>query len=398
MTALAELLKALGASITGSDTEEEFNTEAGLKRLGINPAHFAAENIRPDLDLVIYSGAYGPEHPERQAAKAQNIPEKSYGEAVAEIFNAKKGILVAGTHGKTTTTALLGHILAEAGMDPTVLVGGVVLNWGTNALIGKSDWMVAEGDEYQKKFLLFRPYYLVLTAIDYDHPDTFGSPEEYREAFRELEKKTIKRVFTYEDALSGLPSGNLIGAHNRLNVGLASRVAQDLGVSRPAIENAIGSFKGVGRRFEIYYKSDRLMVADDYAHHPAEIKATLSGAREAYPDWKIKMVFEPHTYSRTETLMEEFASAFSDADEVILLPIFSSAREIAPEGRDLALELFEKLKKNHPAVFFGKENVERLFKDSEKILFLTMGAGDVWQIARALKQKLETGEFSFWKP
>ena len=390
MTALAELLKAQGAAITGSDTAEEFNTEAVLERLGVKPFNFAASNIKPNLDLVVYSSAYGKEQVERRQAKKLGIKQISYAEALAEIFNAKKGILVAGTHGKTTTTALLGHILAEAGLDPTVAVGGVVANWNANVLIGRSEWMVAEGDEYQKKFLLFKPYYLVLTTIDYDHPDTFKSPEEYIRAFEALKAQTLKRVFSRKDAIKGLDTGNLIGAHNQLNVGLAARVAQELGVSRKNIEKAVKSFRGVGRRLEIYYQSERLIVADDYAHHPTEIQATLRGLKEKYPGWQIRVVFEPHTYSRTKALLKEFAGSFSDADEVVLLPIFSSARERAPKGKDLAQTLFEALKQNHAKAFFGRKNINLLLKDmdKEKIFFLTMGAGDVWQIARKLKKKL----------
>ncbi|MCH8986825.1 UDP-N-acetylmuramate--L-alanine ligase [Patescibacteria group bacterium] len=385
MTALAQLLQHHGAIITGSDIQEEFHTDHVLKRLKIKPLNFSARNITPDINMIIYSSAYPETHPERQKAASLKIPQRSYAQTLAKFFNAKKGIMVAGTHGKTTTTALLGHLLTMAGFDPTVIVGGVVVNWGSNTRIGKSEWMIIEGDEYQKKFLMFKPSYLLITNIDYDHPDTFPTPKSYRHAFRKLISRTKIKHFMRGNNMPIVTMGGLIGKHNRENIALVMQFAKELHIDDKKISRAIKTFKGVQRRTEIYYRDKNVVIIDDYAHHPEEIKATLSAIRDKYSEHIIKVVFQPHTYSRTKALLHDFAVAFVDSDELILLPTYSSAREGQEIGKNIDKLLFQNIQKHQPASVFGMPRpIKKILKDKRKIVVLTMGAGDVWQIAKKL--------------
>src|SRR3989344_1423447 len=387
MTALCELLLSYGASISGSDIGEEFHTDRVLERLNVKPLNFDADNITSDIDLIIYSSAYGEDNTERKKATELDITQMSYAEALAEVFNQKKGIVVAGSHGKTTTTALLGQIMISAGFDPTVIVGGTVVAWDSNFRAGKSEWMVVEGDEYQNKFLNFRPEYLLITNIDYDHPDTFPNRESYQEAFRKLVAQTSKNVFT-SDTLKPLKpetfkifnSDHLMGEHNTKNLSLVLALARELGISDDSIKKGIGEFRGVRRRMEIYFNKNGLIIMDDYAHHPAEISATLSALKNNWPEYKITVIFQPHTFSRTKALLSEFAGAFKDADEVYLAPTYSSAREgINTEGKNLEKSLFNELKKRHEAVeVFSKwEKGDKRVKGDKRII-ITMGAGDIW--------------------
>lgn len=382
MTALSELLLHYGAKITGSDIKEEFHTDLVLQRLNIQCKDFKLENITPDVDMVIYSSAYEKTHLERRQAEILGIPQLSYGEVMAQIFNEKKGIMVAGSHGKTTTTALLGHMLAVAGLDPTVVVGGTVVNWNSNVRIGKSKWMVVEGDEYQKKFLLFKPHYLLITNIDYDHPDTFPNEKSYRAAFNKLISLTKVKYWFGTEVPKINFIGSLMGEHNKKNVGLVVQLARELNIKDTYIQKAIQTFGGVRRRCEIYHKSKNLVIMDDYAHHPTEIKATLKAIRDKYPDYLIKVLFQPHTYSRTQAFLEDFARAFINADEVILFPTYSSIREGREMAENIDISLYQKVHSHHSHCVFGIPDPKKILQDKRKILIITMGAGDVWQMAK----------------
>lgn len=393
MTALAELLFNLGAKITGSDVGEEFHTNEVLKSLNIKSLNFDSGNVRPDTDLVVYSSAYAEDHPERKNALKLGIPQMSYAETLADIFNQKKGIMVAGSHGKTTTTALLGQIMISAGLNPTVVVGGTVVGWNSNFRAGSSEWMLVEGDEYQEKFLNFKPEYLVITNVDYDHPDTFPDTASYRAAFEKLKKQTRGKIFDLETAkplnhetFKLFNSDYLIGEHNRQNAGLVFALARELGISDENIKKGVGDFRGVRRRMEIYHNKNGLIIMDDYAHHPAEISATLKAVKKHWPDYKITAVFQPHTFSRTKALMPEFARAFKDADEVYLAPTYSSAREKKDGTENLDKLLLDALKNNHSAVkpFSEWEEGKGREKEGNKRIIITMGAGDIWQFARKL--------------
>ena len=481
LSAVAQYFFWAGARITGSDGKEEFPTDAVLKRLKIPVKLFSPENIKPGLDLVIYSSAYNENHPEIKKAVQLKIPLKSYGEVLAGIFNnGKNKIVVAGSHGKTTTTALLGHLLDVAGYKPTVFVGGIVNNWQSNfkkglpaGRQGNNNWLVAEGDEYQKKFLFLKPDYLLITNIDFDHPDCFKNKKEYREAFEELKKQTKKNIFSgqkispiFRKFLAKIDFP-LLGEKNKENAYLVYRLAKELKISDKKIKTAFETFKGVKRRMEIikelkiiktcavalknipqalkdwfptavgisaprektclpagrnsrpleseYSGSERqwrksqivnckLKIIDDYAHHPEEIKATLSALKEKYPDYKILAIFQPHTFSRTKSLMTDFGKCFQKADFVYLLPTFASAREQKPKENidELLLKEVGKYHRNAKSLPFNfkslSSEINELLNslasrdlakpDKSRVLnsfiIITIGAGDVYKLTEKL--------------
>lgn len=415
-SALAELFAKRKFKISGSDVKDAFPTDKVLKRLKVKVKPFSAKNISAELDFVVYSGAYLENHPERKKAAELKIPQLSYGETLALFFNQKQGIAVSGCHGKTTTSALLAHLLEKAGLKPSAVVGGMVKNWKSNSLAGDSEFFIAEADEYQKKFLLLKPRYIIITNIDYDHPDTFSDKNDYIKGFREFAKNLKKggKIIIHKSEirkLRGIPKnsilypekkdekilkGNkfsLLGEHNRQNALLAIRLARFLGIKPPAIKAGLADFKGVKRRLDFFTKpSGNFIVIDDYAHHPKEIKATLKTLRENFKNHHIVAVFQSHTYSRTALFFKEFAKSFGKADEIVLLPIYSSARETARRKKDQSLNLkfFKEFKKYNRKVVFSanykkaEEEVLRIKKSKSLVLAATIGASQVWQIAERL--------------
>ena len=383
MSALAQFFHCEGALVAGSDTADEFPTDKNLLALGIIPLLFNEDNVKNDLDLVIYSRAYKQNHPEIQKAASLNISLMDYGEALACLFNRKKGIVVSGTHGKTTTTAMLGKIFEDAGLEPSVLVGGEVLDWQNNMRYGKGDFFIAEGDEYQEKFLNLKPEAVLITNIEYDHPDFFPDFKNYKNAFRKLVQKLdsngICAVREEDKDIFGDFKGKrivfnsamqkdifnklklkVIGRHNRLNGLAAFMLARQFGIS----ENSI---------FE---------------------SLTL---REAYPERKIAVAFQPHTFSRTEALIDGFGRAFDGAHFIAIADVYSSARENA--GKITSKDLIKKLKERRldvvyaPALsdvcdFFERIALTREVVSNEKYIFITMGAGDIWEAANRLKDRL----------
>lgn len=400
MTALAEILKSRGANVIGSDTTTElFTTDAVLKAARIPVRPFARSNINKKINKVIYSSAYRPDqHPELKEAIKRGIPIQSYAEALADLFNSfSHRVLITGTHGKSTTSAMVGYILEQAGYDPTVIVGGEVLNWKRNSRVGKSDWIVAEGDEYQAKILMMRPTLLVLTRIDYDHPDFFPTKAAYQHMFRK-----IKKTLPANSIIALTPKENkgvsknsyrkkmihLFGAHNRRNAALAARTTRLLGVKTSIIDRALQSFRGVARRLEYHSEPEaNIVLLEDYAHHPTEIRAALDAVRKRYKHREIVVVFQPHTFSRTKIFLNDFALSFSDADVVIVLETFSSARE--KKGPVGARELRKKIADHHPRAFYAAthEEAARLARHyfSSPGVFLAMGAGDVNKIIPLLR-------------
>lgn len=410
MLGLAQLLREEGASVSGSDTEEEFPSDFILKRLGIEVKLFSEANITSRIELVIYSSAYGEEHPERSKAKSLGIPELSYAEALSDFGRNKKNIVVTGTHGKTTTCALLADILRKGGLDPVALVGGVVRRWASTVLKGNSDLFVIEGDEYQEKFSLFRPYALVITSLDYDHSDYYPTKEAYREAFSTYVSRfpELTPTCAKEDAQRiGLEryqspgdedqrilvssTFKLPGEALRKDALLAIRQARELGVKEEKIVTALSEFEGVERRLDLLTPEDaEILVMNDYAHHPDEITATLAALREKYPGRIIIVIFQPHTYSRTKTFLEEFAKALAQADEIFLADIYGSARE--NKGSIRIEDLLEETKKRNPHVTLFRaseqENFSKRFQDRKNLLLITMGAGDIWQQALRIRELL----------
>ncbi|MDP3052766.1 MAG: cyanophycin synthetase [bacterium] len=397
ISALAQFFAKAGAKITGSDSKEKFPADAALKRLKIPINSFSPKNINPSLDLVVYSSAYNQNHPEIKKAVKLGIPLKNYGQTLAEIFNqGENKILIAGSHGKTTTTALAGYLLSASGFKPTIFLGGVSNNWQSNFKKGENKWLVAEGDEYQKKFLFLKPDYLLITNIDFDHPDSFKNRKEYRLAFEQLKKQTAKKVLAgqkispaFKKFLTKIDFP-LLGDKNKENAFLVYRLAKELKIPDRKIKTAFETFKGVKRRLEFYIKKQKIIIVDDYAHHPEEIKATLAALKEKYPDYKLLAIFQPHTFSRTKILLKEFGRCFQKADFVYLLPTFASAREQKPKKNIDGL-LLKEVRKHHTQAkstpfetkFFANE-VRKLKKINSKLIILTLGAGDVYKIAEKI--------------
>ena len=409
MSALASFLKNEGAVICGSDVEEKFQTEGVLKKIGVEPKNFSEKNISPDLDLIIYTPAFDAKNIERVKANELGIKELSYGEALSQFAKDKDVMVITGTHGKTTTTAILGQIFEAGGLDPSVLVGDNVKAWQGPVRIGKSRWFIVEGDEYQEKFRLFKPEAIIIPSLDYDHPDYFKNKEAYLKSFSDFlnENKNAKLVTTASvlETLSAtgetfdakdkriFNESNFIlpGETYKSNCLLAIKMARIFGISVDDIKQGISNFQGVGRRLDFYTKeNDSIFVVYDYAHHPTEIKATISALNSKYPKHTLVAVFQPHTYSRTKTFFEEFTLSFEKAYAVFFAEIYASQRE---KGGGINIEdLIIKAHKLQPRVYrlrdFEPETLKKYCLKLEKPLILFMGAGDIWRYAEKFSETL----------
>jgi len=441
MTALAQILKSQGKEVWGSDTAEVFFTAEVLQKSGIEYLEgFTADHLNRPIDLVIRSTAYTEDNIEVATALHKKLPIITYPEALGELTTQCKSIAVAGSHGKTTTSALLAYVLKIAGLSPLAVIGSAVPQFGGNALVGSGEWFVFEADEYQNKFQYFKPQNILLTSIQWDHPDFFKTSEDYKQAFINFLKKlpadgyvvacyddqavqqaVVEAGLRSEQIVSyGLQSGSvtlvrmwldegrwhfscqqgeeylgefwlrLIGSHNVANAMAVIAMARKLGVDIEVIRQALASFEGTARRFEQKGKlTNGVTVVDDYAHHPAEIAATLKAARSFYPYKNIRCVFQPHTFSRTQALLPEFGTSFTEADEVILIDTYSSARE--NKGSVGSQELATEIQKHHPKVIYKSnitEAADYLINTSTRSdLVITMGAGDVWQVGDKLIEK-----------
>jgi len=439
MVALVEILHRKGFEITGSDTEEKFFTDDILKkRLCIKFFEgFDADHIKGDIDLVVYSTAYNEKNNEEfKAAVFKRIEMISYPEMLGLLFNQKYGIAVCGTHGKTTTTAMLAEILNKSDFEPTAVVGSQVKQWRSSALVGRSEFMVIEADEYQNKLDYYWPQAAILTSADWDHPDFFKTFKEYTDVFSkfiqkiprhgflvvcgdrsdtlEIAKAAKCKVITYGfekdnniriknydlkkgkqifelwngDKGLGKFEMELPGKHNVLNASGAVAMAHQFNAKAEKIQEALAKFEGTSRRFEYIGERNGAILIDDYAHHPEEIKATLRAAREFFPKHRIWCVFHPHTFTRTKALLSEFAQSFEDADRVIILDIYGSAREA--QGGVHSEDLVNLAKKYHHNVGYIpsiKEVVEYLADEiGQGDLIIAMGAGNVWEVAEKLKE------------
>jgi UDP-N-acetylmuramate--alanine ligase len=384
LSAIAKVLLEQGMKVSGSDLNPSplFKSvkEAGGK---VFLGH-QAEYIQ-GADLVIRSSAVPDDNPEVQAALAAGIPVLKRSEFLEQLTAGKETLAIAGSHGKTTTTSMVVWILSDQGLDPSFIVGGVVNNLNTNARSGSGEYFVIEADEYDYMFLGLHPNIAVVTNVEHDHPDLFPTLESFEDAFRRFIsnlapdgtlilcgdnpgsrklKDTLKssqQVMQYglEDhnweysaydlqvnASGGMDfeiriqdlegeyrlpvSLQIPGDHNVLNALAAFALADRLGLDREGIVRALATFSGSGRRFEVRGEIDGVLLVDDYGHHPTEILATLSAARQTYPERAIRALWQPHTYSRTTTLFDEFTKAFQDADQVLVLDVYE-AREDKPE-------------------------------------------------------------------
>lgn len=435
LSALARVMLGRGFVVSGSDAQASVVlTELRNAGAKIFVGH-AAENIAGADEIVITSAALQ-DNPEIVAAHLQQIPILKRREFLREVTAGYKTIAVAGSHGKTTTSALIASIMTNAGLDPTAVIGGVIPEWNTNARAGKSDWFVIEADEYDYAFWGLEPYIAVVTNIDYDHPDLFPTRVDYQKAFAQFMAQTRadgKIVVCGDERVaraSALQSGRAIetyglgeanewraselasnarggmdfalfhdekeiktfslalaGKHNVLNALAALAVTRHCGASYDVSWATINKFQGVARRFQIHGTYHGATVIDDYAHHPTEIRATLNAARARFPNARLWAVFQPHTFSRTRALLDEFAEAFDEADRVIITEIYAAREknEWAESSRAL-VERMDARKTQFAATLLDAESIVRNGLQAGDVL-LTLGAGDVNQIAGRLMQE-----------
>ena len=324
---------------------------------------------------------------------------QSYPQALGELTTKKKTIAVSGTHGKTTTTAMVAKIFLDAGLDPMVIVGSLMnpsASSGqvsaTNFIASKGEYLIVEACEYRRSFLNLSPKILVITNIDNDHLDYYKDLDDIRSAFEEMKTRVPadgKIITETEYSQIALPIKLLVpGVHNQKNAQAAITAALEVGISEDAARQSLATFTGTWRRFEFKGKTkEGALVYDDYAHHPSEIKATLAGAREAFPSHRIIAVFQPHLYSRTKLLLNDFATSFEDASEVVLLPIYAAREPFDPSiSSEILAEAISK--QGIPARVVLDFLTARKFLSTLKLdsstLILTLGAGDVYQIAEGL--------------
>ncbi len=434
MSGIAEVLLNLGYQVSGSDLKETEITRR-LQALGGGIAYgHKAEHIL-GAEVIVTSSAVRPDNPEVLAARAALLPVIPRAEMLAELMRLKYGVAVAGSHGKTTTTSMVANVLAYGGLDPTVIIGGRLDKWGSNARLGQGTFLVAEADESDGSFLHLSPSIAVVTNIDLEHLDFYKDMDHIQNTFLDflsrlpfyglailclddphlpsLIPKLKKRYRTYgltaqadiqaRDVIhSGLSTRyrlfsagkdwgeirfKIPGIHNVYNSLAAIAVGFELEVPFDRIQEAFDCLEGVQRRFQIRGEFQGITVLDDYGHHPTEIRATLNAARGCWPDRRIVVVFQPHRFSRTKALFEEFTTAFYQADSLLLLPIYA-ASEDPIEGIDSG-HLMEGIKeKGHREVRLISNRADVIPSLKEILrpgdVLVTLGAGDVWKIGQDL--------------
>ncbi len=441
MSGIAEVLLNLGYKVSGSDLRPSEITER-LASLGgeIHIGH-ARENLL-DVDVVVTSTAVREDNPEVMEARSLMIPVIPRAEMLAELMRMKYGIAIAGTHGKTTTTSMVSTVLTHGGIDPTIVIGGKLNTLGSNAKLGQGKFLVAEADESDGSFLKLSPTIAVVTNIDADHLDFYSGIEEIKDTFvdfinkipfyglavlclddrnvAEIIPRVKKRFLTYglssqadirathirlagnntafrahyKGYRLGEISFSMPGAHNVLNALACIAVAMELDVPYEKIREGFAQFGGVGRRFQIKGEVGEIMVVDDYGHHPAEIRATLAAAKRGWPERRLVVAFQPHRYSRTKELFDEFVTAFYDADVLVVTDIYA-ASETPIEG--VTSESLTDAIRRH-----GQKDVTYI-ADREAIpehltgviqpgdIVMTLGAGNILQAGETLLKLLEAG-------
>lgn len=413
MSALARLYQRQGHEVTGSDFEDSKLLEnLRDEGIGVFIGHTAAQ-IAPDTDVVIHSEAVPVDNLELSAARERGISMKTYFEALGEWTRDKKTICIAGTHGKTTTTALIACLLLQSYRDPTVVIGTQMKELeGKNMRLGGSEYMVVEACEYRRSFLHLQPTGVVLTNIELDHVDYYRDLDDYLSAFREFVMKipadgflvangddenvrlvaqsAICEVLWYSKDSTHLEKLELKvpGSHNRMNAMAAYTTGLYLKIEEEMMLEALNSFEGTWRRFEYKGSFNGADIYDDYAHHPTEIQATLQAAREKYPDHRLIAVYQSHQHSRARYFLGEFGPAFKQADEVIIPNIYK-VRDSEEDIQAVSAEkMVHEIQKTHPNVRYGNgfENTVAYLKKTlqPNDLVLVMGAGDVWKVAEEL--------------
>ncbi len=435
MAGLAMLLEARGAKVSGCDRElSEAALDLKRRGLDVRVGHEAAH--LGGHDALVYTAAIPSDLPELAEARKRGLLTLKRSEALAELVNAGMLVAVAGTHGKTTTTALTAMALEAAGLDPTALVGGRVPAWGGNARIGRSDTYVVEADEYDRSFLTLRPRVAVITSVESEHFDTYGSPEALQSAFAEFVGRVADDgwVIACRDDMGsrrcleaaggraigyGLSEGAALraegvvyepgrtrfsarwndrslgdfrlalgGAHNVRNALAALGVMAALGIDTRQAAEALAEFQGVERRFQVLGEAGGILVVDDYAHHPTEVSATLSAAEQAFGDRRKVVAFQPHLYSRTRALAREFGHALAAADLVFVTAIYAAREKPIPGvGAELIVESARAVI-GEDRVRYAQHLAElrAALRDEvrEGDVVITLGAGDIGSVAHAL--------------
>lgn len=394
ISALARMFLAEGKKVSGSDRgESPITRELAAAGAKIYYGHDAG-NLAPEVELVVYTIAITPDNPELLEAQKRGVTVLSYPQMLGRISAEKFTIAISGTHGKTTTTAMLAKICLDAGLDPTVIVGSLMNGLKTNFIAGQSRYLIVEACEYRRSFLNLKPRILVVTNIDNDHLDYYHDLDDIKSAFAELAAKVPAdgQVITEQEyAQVARPIElKLPGEHNQRNAQAAIAAALALGVGEKAARRSLAAFAGTWRRFE--YKGELpggASLYDDYAHHPTEVAATLRGAREAFPDRRLVLIFQPHLYSRTKLLFDDFVASLGLADEVVLLPIYAARELLDPtiSAEVLAAALRVKGVSARAVLDFSDATaaVRGLEPDAQTVV-VTMGAGNVFELAEALLQ------------
>ncbi|MCE3010857.1 MAG: UDP-N-acetylmuramate--L-alanine ligase [Proteobacteria bacterium] len=437
MCGLAELLHNMGAQVSGSDLNSNANTER-LAQLGVKIFKGHSESHLQDADVLVYSSAVQTNNPEVMAARKRKIPMIPRAEALAEIMRLKRGVAVAGTHGKTTTTSMLASIFLEAQSEPTIVIGGRFDLIQSTARLGKGEWLVAEADESDGSFNKLSPEFAIITNIDNDHMDYYKSFENLQKAFvafankvpfyghvavcgdevrnRELFQNFSKPIsfYGFDEANDFVLKGSqgtyelfendleqkkmkklgslklsIPGTHNALNATAAVIIALKAGFSFEVIQKGLERFQGVDRRFHFKGEKAGIKVYDDYGHHPTEVRATLQAFREKFPQARLVVYFQPHRFSRTESCWHDFTQSFGDADVILLADIYP-AGESPIEGihsQRLASEI-----KHHQVHYIPKESdllsgVKSRLKSGD--VFITLGAGDGWKLGMSVLESLK---------
>ncbi|MFO7876555.1 MAG: UDP-N-acetylmuramate--L-alanine ligase [Desulfovermiculus sp.] len=429
MSGIAEVLLNLGYTVSGSDLAENEPVKR-LQSMGawVAKGHMAA-NLK-EADVVVKSTAVGEDNPEVIEAKNKGIPVIPRAEMLAELMRLKTGIAVAGTHGKTTTTSLLGTVFKEAGLDPTVIIGGRLNRYGSHALMGQGEYLVAEADESDGSFLCLMPIMSIVTNIDADHLDYYPDLQAIKEAFvrflnyipfyglnvvcgddpnvRQLLPQVKRRVVTYglgpdndihaqiqecglksrfQVLVQGEPWGTVTlaqpGRHNVQNALGVIGVALEAGLSKEVIIKGLESFAGVGRRLECKGERDGVLVVDDYGHHPTEILATLDTIRHMYPHSRLVVVFQPHRFTRTRAMFGDFCRAFSRADLLVLTEIYAASEDPLPGVNGASLAQGVRQVSDTEVVFCPDlphclELLQDVLQTGD--ILLTLGAGNIWQL------------------
>ncbi len=399
-SSLAQILHERGDNISGSDlAQSQITKSLKLKGVKVYTGH-SPKNIKKNIDLVIYSPAIPVRNLELKQAKKLGLKSLSYPKALGDFAKNFYTIAVAGTHGKSTTTAMLSVIAKNARLDPTVVVGTKIKEFkNKNFLTGKSNLLIIEACEYKKSFLNFSPDLLIITNLEADHLDYYKNFKDYKDAFKKLVKKSKQIIINSDDKdLKEVSKGakilswnsknksnfklQLPGGFNQENANNAAVAAKVLGIDDETIHKSLKSFKGTWRRMDYKRKKlGKVKFIDDYAHHPTEIKLTLNAIRENNPDSKILCVFQPHQYSRTALLLKDFANSFIEVDEVIIPNIYK-VRDTDEDLKKVSVDkLVDEIKKHKKKARNGKslKNTAEYIKEHHKKydIIVTMGAGDI---------------------